>query len=130
LADAAVKIGRLKAERDEAQRQLADLRAGIEALAAEYEKPNPSTLAYRSEVARAVRALAGSGEQPGECPDCGDAMCRCGIDWTAPMVPDSTDVRDLADRIETAMTDGGHRMPRTDETRYLAHVAAQTALAV
>ena len=35
----------------------------------------------------------------------------------------------LAERIETAMTDDGHRMPRTDETRYLAHVAAQEALA-
>jgi len=34
----------------------------------------------------------------------------------------------LAERIEIAMTDDGHRSPRTDETRYLAHVAAREAI--
>lgn len=183
-ARAHTALDELAHERDEARQQVADLRAGIEALAAEFEKPSPSTLAYKSEVVRAVRALlAGSGEQPGEdvtcsrCQTCGrdqragwckhpapavpdvvrelDAVMHHHADRAdaaeaeadrlaalldvaqedlaaaeAPAVPDSADVRYLADRIETAMTDDGHRMPRTDETRYLAHVAAQTALAV
>lgn len=93
-------LAEVRRERDEARRQLADLRAGIEALAAEFEKPSPSTLAYKREVVRAVRALlAGSGEQPGEDVTC--SRCQtCGRDqragWCkhpAPAVPDSADVR-------------------------------------
>ena len=42
-------------------------------------------------------------------------------------VPSVEEMREVA---ETAMTDDGHRMPRTDETRYLAHAAARAIAAL
>lgn len=85
-------------ERDEARQQLADLRAGIEALAD--AKPGAT--------GRALRALlAGSGEQPGErarCSGCGpgyrvgDEGCR---HRPAPVPSDSADA--LRDRVAEAL---------------------------
>lgn len=107
LADAAVKIGRLKAERDEAQRQVADLRAGIEALL-----PGETVNVYAGggnlvSQRRVVdpdhlrTLLAGPGEQPGEgrgpvrdgwcCWTCADLAAAADL---APVVPDSADVRE------------------------------------
>ena len=87
---------RMMSERDEARQQLADLRAGIEALAD--TKPGAT--------GRALRALlSGSGEQPGErarCSECGpgyrvgDEGCR---HRPAPALPDSADVREALDNL-------------------------------